>query len=155
MNVDCICLSETLLKVEDDVQISGFVFKNNLRAKCYDESTPLLTDLKRQRGGGVGVFCCEGIHFNVIIPEPCTLECLYFQVPHISLNAALLHRPNSYPLDIFRQNMLHIIDELGKHSGKKLIMGDFKDFNEDILTSSTIGTLMELHGYSQCATSYN
>ncbi len=146
MNADCICLTETWLKVEDDVQIPGFVFKNNPRAKCYDESTPLFTDLKRQRGGGVGVFCCEGIHFNVIIPEPCNLECLYFQVPHISLKAALLYRPNSYPLHMFRQNMLHVIDELGKHSGKKLIMGDF---NEDILTSSTIGTLMELHGYSQ------
>ncbi len=146
MNADCICLTETWLKVDDKVQIPGFVFKNNPRAKCYDNSTPLFTDLKQQRGGGVGVFCCESINFNVIIPEPCNLECLYFAVPHISLNAALLYRPNSYPLDMFRQNILHVIDELEKHSGKKVIMGDF---NEDILTSSTIGTLMELHGYSQ------
>ncbi len=42
--------------------------------------------------------------------------------------------------------MLHVIDELGNIQGKKLIMADF---NEDILMSSTIGTLMELHGYSQ------
>lgn len=145
MNADCICLTETWLKVEDQVQIPGFVFKNNPRAKYYDNSTPLFTDLKQQRGGGVGLFCCESIDFNVI-PEPCNLECLYFAVPHISLNAALLYRPNTYPLNLFRQNMLYVIDELEKHSGKKVIMGDF---NEDILTSSTIGTLMELHGYSQ------
>ncbi|XP_026114512.1 uncharacterized protein LOC113092934 isoform X2 [Carassius auratus] len=146
MNADCICLTETWLKVEDQVQIPGFVFKSNPRAKCYDNSTPLFTDLKQQRGGGVGLFCCESIHFNVRVPEPCNLECLYFAVPHLSLNAALLYRPNSYPLNLFRQNMLHVIDELEKQSGKKVIMGDF---NEDILTSSTIGTLMELHGYSQ------
>ncbi|XP_026099002.1 uncharacterized protein LOC113070058 [Carassius auratus] len=146
MNADCICLTETWLKVEDQVQIPGFVFKSNPRAKCYDNSTPLFTDLKQQRGGGVGLFCCESIHFNVRVPEPCNLECLYFAVPHLSLNAALLYRPNSYPLNRFRQNMLHVIDELEKQSGKKVIMGDF---NEDILTSSTIGTLMELHGYSQ------
>ncbi len=37
MNADCICLTETWLKVEDDVQIPGFAFKSNPRAKCYDE----------------------------------------------------------------------------------------------------------------------
>lgn len=42
--------------------------------------------------------------------------------------------------------MLHVIAELEKHPGKKAIMGDF---NEDILTTSSIATLMELHGYSQ------
>ncbi|XP_052393335.1 uncharacterized protein LOC127941915 isoform X1 [Carassius gibelio] len=146
MNADCICLTETWLKVEDQVQIPGFVFKSNPRAKCYDNSIPLFTDLKQQRGGGVGLFCCESIHFNVRVPEPCNLECIYFAVPHLSLNAALLYRPNSYPLNLFQQNMLHVFDELEKQSGKKVIMGDF---NEDILTSSTIGTLMELHGYSQ------
>ncbi|XP_056093733.1 uncharacterized protein LOC130072579 [Rhinichthys klamathensis goyatoka] len=146
MNADCICLTETWLKVEDQVQIPGFIFKHNPRAKCYDNSTPLFSNLKQQRGGGVAIYCCENMFFKVIIPEPCNLECLYFSVPHISLNAALLYRPNSYQIDVFRQNLLHVITELEKHPGKKVIMGDF---NEDILTSSSIGTLMEVHGYSQ------
>ncbi|XP_073694460.1 uncharacterized protein [Garra rufa] len=146
MNADCICLTETWLKVDEDIQIPGFVFKSNPRANCYDNSTPLFANLKQQRGGGVGIFCSENVPFNVIIPEPCNLECLYFAVPHTSLNAAFLYRPNSYPLDMFRQNMLHVIDELEKHPGQKVILGDF---NEDILTSSTIRALMELHGYGQ------
>lgn len=105
MNADCICLTETWLKVEDQVQIPGFIFKHNPRAKCYDNSTPLFSNLKQQRGGGVAIYCCENMFFKVIIPEPCNLECLYFSVPHISLNAALLYRPNSYQIDVFRQNL--------------------------------------------------
>lgn len=149
MNAHCICLTETWLKFEDgedNVQIPGFVFKHNPRSNCYDNSIPLFTNLKQQRGGGVGIYCCENVVSNILIPQPSHLECLYCTIPHISLNVALLYRPNSYSIDVFRQNVLHVIAELERYPGKKVIMGDF---NEDILTSCTIRTLMELHGYSQ------
>ncbi|XP_073723480.1 LOW QUALITY PROTEIN: uncharacterized protein [Misgurnus anguillicaudatus] len=149
LNADCICLTETWLKAEDkedEVQIPGFNFKHNPRANCYDNSSLLFSNLKHQRGGGVGIYCCQNVVSNVIIPEPCNLECLYLTIPHVNLNVALLYRPNSYPIDMFRLNVSHVIAELEKHAGTKLIMGDF---NEDIITSSTIRMLMEFNGYSQ------
>ncbi|XP_048020488.1 ATP-dependent DNA helicase PIF1-like isoform X1 [Megalobrama amblycephala] len=73
MNADCICLTETWLKVEDEVQIPGFIFKHNPRARCYDNSTPLFTHLKQQRGGGVALYSCENLLSQVVIPEPCNL----------------------------------------------------------------------------------
>nr|XP_055075157.1 uncharacterized protein LOC129454640 [Misgurnus anguillicaudatus] len=149
LDTDCICLTETWLKAEekeDSVQIPGFTFKHNPRPNCYDSSSPLFSNLKQQRGGGVGIYCCQNMVSNVIIPEPCNLECLYLIIPHVRLNVALLYRPNVYPIDLFRLNVLHVISDLEKLPGTKLIMGDF---NEDILTSSTIRMLMAFHGYSQ------
>lgn len=149
LNADCICLTETWLKAEDKedgVQIPGFNFKHNPRANCYDNSSLLFSNLKHQRGGGVGIYCCQNVVSNFIIPEPCNLECLYLTIPHVNVNVALLYRPNSYPIDMFRLNVSRVIAELEKHPGTKLIMGDF---NEDIITSSTIRMLMEFHGYSQ------
>jgi len=149
MNADCICLTETWLNVEDkreEPQIPEFVFKHNPRAKCYDNSNAVFTDLKHQRGGGVGIYCSEKIECNIFTPENWNLEWLYFTVPHVNLTAALLYRPNSYKTDMFRQQLLQVIEEMEKHPGQKVIMGDF---NEDIFTSSSVVKLMESHGYSQ------
>ncbi|XP_065109326.2 uncharacterized protein [Paramisgurnus dabryanus] len=147
MNADCICLTETWLNVNDqEPQIPGFVFKNNPRAKCYDDSTALFTELKHQRGGGVGVYFSENIECNIFVPECCNLECLYFVLPCVNLTAALLYRPNSYKTDLFQQQLLHVFNEMEKHPGQKIIMGDF---NEDIFTSSTIMKVMGQHGYTQ------
>ena len=116
------------------------------RAKCYDNSTAVFTDLKHQRGGGVGIYCSDKIECDIFTPENWNLECLYFTVPHVNLTAVLLYRPNSYKTDMFRQQLLQVIEEVEKHPGQKIIMGDF---NEDIFTSSTVVKLMETHGYSQ------
>lgn len=104
MNADCICLTETWLNADDkaqEPQIPEFVFKHNPRAKCYDNSTALYTELKHQRGGGVGLYCSEKIECNIFTPEYWNLECLYFIVPHVNLIAALLYRPNTYKTDKF------------------------------------------------------
>ncbi|XP_073714001.1 uncharacterized protein [Misgurnus anguillicaudatus] len=147
INADCICLTETWLNVNDqEPQIPGYVFSHNPRSKCYDNSTALYTELKHQRGGGVGLYCSENIECDLFIPECSNLECLYFVIPCVNLTAALLYRPNSYNPDLFRQQLLLVIDEMEKHPGPKMIMGDF---NEDVFTSSTIVKLMQQHGYSQ------
>ena len=59
---------------------------------------------------------------------------------------AVLYRPSTYKIDLFRQQLLTVICELEKHPGKKVIMGDF---NKDVFVSSTILKLMEQHGYTQ------
>ncbi|XP_062409039.1 uncharacterized protein LOC134100005 [Sardina pilchardus] len=148
MNADCICLTETWLNVdtEEGPQLPGYVFKHNPRGNCYDDSEPAFAALKQQQRGGVGVYCSENIDAQVSIPERCNLECLYFEIPHANLTAAVLYRPSSYKIDMFREQLLQVIFELEKHPGRKLIMGDF---NEDIFASSTILKLLERHGYTQ------
>ncbi|XP_041931843.1 uncharacterized protein LOC121695246 [Alosa sapidissima] len=139
---------ETWLNVDTDEepQLPGYVFKHNPRGNCYDDSEPAFAALKQQQRGGVGVYCSENIDVQVSIPERCNLECLYFEIPHANLTAAVLYRPSSYKIDMFREQLLQVIFELEKHPGRKLIMGDF---NEDIFVSSTILKLLEQHGYNQ------
>lgn len=148
MNADCICLTETWLYENDELelQIPEFVFNHNPRSKCYDNKCVVSAELKHQRGGGVGMYCSEKIECHIFTPELWNLECLYFTVPHVNLKAAVVYRPSSYKIDVFRQHILHIIEELEKHSGQKIIMGDF---NDDIFTSSMTMKLMEQHGYTQ------
>ncbi|KAI2646624.1 ATP-dependent DNA helicase PIF1 [Labeo rohita] len=127
MNADCICLTETWLNADEkaqELQIPEFVFKHNPRAKCYDNSTALFTELKHQRGGGVGMYCSDKIKCNIITPEHWNLECLYFIVPHVNLTAALLYRPTTYKSDMFRQQLLHVIEEIEKHPGQKIIISE-------------------------------
>lgn len=148
MKADCICLTETWLNtgIDETPQLSGYIFSHNPRGNCYDDSEPIFAGLKQQERGGVGIYSSDKIDVQVLIPEKCNLECLYFEVPHANLIAAVLYRPSSYKIDVFRQQFLQVIFELENHPGRKLIMGDF---NEDIFTSSTIAKLLDQHGYSQ------
>ena len=106
----------------------------------------MFSTLKQQQGGGVGIYCAEDIDIQVSIPQICNLECLYFDIHHVNLSAAVLYRPSSYKIATFRKQLLQVIFQLERNPGKKLIMGDF---NEDIFVSSSIQTLLEQHGYSQ------
>ncbi|KAL2076443.1 hypothetical protein ACEWY4_027971 [Coilia grayii] len=148
MKADCICLTETWLTGDttEEQQLVGYNFNHNPRGNCYDDSEPVFAGLRQQQRGGVGIYCSEEIDVQVSIPERCNLECLYFEIPHVNLIAAVLYRPSSYKIDLFRQQLLQVIFELDNHPGKKLIMGDF---NEDIFVSSSIATLLDQHGYSQ------
>ena len=148
MKADCICPPETWLNVgtEELPELPGFRFNHNPRANCYDDTEPLFTELKQQQRGGVGMYYSDNIDINVLIPEQCNLECLYFAIPHVDLTGAVLYRPSTYKIDVFRQQLLKVICELEKHPGKRVIMGDF---NEDVFVSSTILKLMEQHGYTQ------
>ena len=148
IQADCICLTETWLDEDIDnvPELPGFIFKHNPRANCYDNSEPLFAELRQQQRGGVGIYFLDNIDINVIIPERSNLECLYFEVPRVNLTAAVLYRPNSYTIGMFRQQLLQVICKLEKHPGRKVIMGDL---NEDIFKSCTILKLMEEHGYTQ------
>ncbi|TKS65922.1 ATP-dependent DNA helicase PIF1 [Collichthys lucidus] len=148
MKADCICLTETWLDVnpKEEPQLAGHVFHHNPRGNCYDDSDPMFAVLKQQQRGGVGMYCSENIDVQVLLPEKCNIECLYFEMQHVNLCAAVVYRPNSYKVDMFRQKLLQVIFHLDKHAGRKMIMGDF---NEDILVSSSIQKLLEQHGYTQ------
>jgi len=102
--------------------------------------------LKQQQRGGVGIYFSDNIDVQVLLLEKCNIECLYFEIQHVNLCAAVLYRPNSYKIDMFRHNLMQAIFHLDKHAGRNLIMGDF---NEDILVSSSIQKILEQHGYSQ------
>ena len=148
MQADCICLAETWLNkgTEETLQLPGYGFTHNPRACCYDDSNPLFAKLMQQQGGGVGLYYSNKIELNTFLPEKRNLEWLYFSVPRADLMAAVLYRPSSYTINTFRQQLLQVISELDKHTGKKIIVGDF---NEDAFMSSTILKLMDRHGYTQ------
>lgn len=148
MKADCICLTETWLNVgtEEEPQLPGYILHHNPRGNCYDESEPMFATLKQQQRGGVGIYCSDNIDVQVSIPDRCNLECLYFEIPHVTLCAAVLYRPSSYKIDMFREQLMQVIFRLERYPGRKLIMGDF---NEDIFVTSSIQKLLQQHGYTQ------
>ncbi|XP_063049297.1 uncharacterized protein LOC134443443 [Engraulis encrasicolus] len=153
MKADCICLTETWLNADsqDIPQLPGFTFQHNPRINCYGESEAVFAQLKQKKGGGVGIYCGDKLDVQVSLPQTCNLECLYFEIPHVNVIAAVLYRPRSYAIGVFRQQLLQVIHEVEKYPGKKLIMGDL---NEDIFVSSTIANLLDQYGYKQCVETF-
>ena len=64
IGADCICLTETWLSsdnADNAPQLAGFLFKNNPRHHCYDNSQPIFAKLQEQTRGGVGIYYSEKV----------------------------------------------------------------------------------------------
>lgn len=77
-----------------------------------------------------------------------SLECLVYSFPrHILI--AVIYRPPSYPMSSFKEHLGKLLDHIVSLSNTVAVMGDF---NDNILTSSTICTFMTKEGFVQLVT---
>ncbi|XP_048256969.1 uncharacterized protein LOC125382713 [Haliotis rufescens] len=146
---DFICLTETWLSDShpaDEPKLDGFTLHHKPRSKCYESSEPILMQLKNQRHGGVGVYSSEVKTCEFTQLPVSNLEYLCMYVMEVQAHVVVIYRPSSYTVDIFRKHMLQLVQELDNRSGRSIIMGDF---NENILSSSSIQTMMESNGFTQ------
>ena len=149
LDSDCICLTETWLQPDSPLSpfsLEEFTFQHNPRFNCYIPTNLTTQALKVRGHGGVGIYHRNDKGITVTMPHFTNIECLIFDVPHINVTAAVVYRPNSYKIDIFRQNLETLINEINLTIGGKIIIGDF---NENIFTSPTILQQFQHHGYRQ------
>ena len=145
----CICLAETWLQPNSPTQhllLNNFTFYHNTRYNCYNPMNIITNTLKHQANGGVGIYCKTDEYIEVKTPCNTNLESLVFHVPQFQILAAVVYRPQTYQVDLFNENVLHLIDEMNTFPGGKIIMGDF---NDNLLNSKTIQKLFEKHNYNQ------
>ena len=145
----CICVAETWLQPNFQTEhfvLPNFTFYNNTRFNCYSPINSITKTLKLQANGGVGIYCQTDQNIEVNTPCNTNLESLVFHVPQFQLMAAVVYRPQTYQVDLFKEHLLHLIAELDTFPGGKIILGDF---NENLLTSKTIQTVFQKHHYIQ------
>ncbi|XP_006824386.2 uncharacterized protein LOC100379079 [Saccoglossus kowalevskii] len=88
--------------------------------------------------------------FKQCVAQPTTdsdLEYMAFYVKDGHFTVAIIYRPQSYRADIFRRNLLSLVEELEKLPGGSIVLGDF---NENVLVCSSVQKLMEERGFKQC-----
>ncbi|XP_006822000.1 uncharacterized protein LOC102807333, partial [Saccoglossus kowalevskii] len=147
---DVICLTETWLtdrEPEFDIELKGFSFNHKPRRLSYNRSTDNTAKLMDQCHGGVAVYAKQNKSFKILNLPISNMECMVFCLTNLNLTAAVIYRPASYQLEIFRESLLVLVEELDKQQGGTIIMGDF---NQNIFVSSSIMKLLQEHGYRQC-----
>ncbi|CAJ1074300.1 uncharacterized protein LOC117824081 isoform X1, partial [Xyrichtys novacula] len=96
--------------------------------------------------GGVAMYC-GGIMQFAIIKVPCfNVECLVYHCISLNIFLTVIYRPPTYPMTLFKQNIIKLLQWL-EHIGKNIIV--MGDFNDDILKSSSICTFFKDRGYDQ------
>lgn len=105
----------------------------------------MFSQLKHQSSGGVGAYCRANVKTELSYPL-CNIGCLHIRFPENNLNVALLYRPGTYSVSVFKRNLTHLINDLETEDGGKIIMGEF---NDNILTSSSILNMMSKYGSRQ------
>ncbi|XP_026161606.1 ATP-dependent DNA helicase PIF1-like [Mastacembelus armatus] len=150
---NCIAVAETWLNTESSIQtiqIEHFRFHSRPRNLSYQSSThPALILLQSQQHGGVGMYCDENVRYEVTVPD-FNLECLVYSVVKHKILVAVVYRPPSYPMSLFKYNLERLLNWLNLHSETVAVMGDF---NDDILKSSSVCNMMIEKGYVQYVTS--
>ncbi|XP_006815908.1 uncharacterized protein LOC102803256, partial [Saccoglossus kowalevskii] len=140
---DIICLTETWLTDREpdfDIQLNGFSFNHKPRRLSYNITTDNTAKLLDQCHGGVAVYAKRNKSFKILNLPISNMECLVFCLTDLNLTAAVIYRPASYQIEIFRESLLVLLEELDKQQGGTIIMGDF---NQNILVSSSIMKLMQ------------
>ena len=79
-------------------------------------------------------------------PPNFDLECLIYNCVTYNILLAVIYRPPSYQLDLFKTNLNKLLDLLDTRSDTIAVMGDF---NDDMFKESTINNLMANRGYVQ------
>ncbi|XP_078795313.1 uncharacterized protein LOC144988623 isoform X2 [Oryzias latipes] len=150
---NCIAVTETWLTPSsalEAVQMDGFSFHSRPRGLSYSGTNPALVGLKSQQHGGVGIYCTDGGDYQILDKPNLNLECVVYRSLALNLALAVVYRPPSYPVVLFRSHLQDLVLWLETQSESVVVMGDF---NEDILKSSSIFNLMTDRGFRQHVTS--
>ncbi|KAM7418505.1 hypothetical protein PAMA_015902 [Pampus argenteus] len=152
LQLNCIAVTETWLSANsslEEVQISGYSFCSRPRSLSYDSSHPALLELQRQQHGGAGLYCRDGVVWDVIEAPNVNLECLVCACDSYDVVLVVIYRPPSYPLTLFKHNLRKLLNWLNWFDKTVAVMGDF---NNDILTSSSVCGCMAEEGFVQVVT---
>ncbi|XP_078794676.1 uncharacterized protein LOC144988280 isoform X2 [Oryzias latipes] len=150
---NCIAVTETWLTPSsalEAVQMDGFSFHSRPRGLSYSGTNPALVGLKSQQHGGVGIYCTDGGDYQILDKPDLNLECVVYRSLALNLVLAVVYRPPSYPVVLFRSHLQDLVLWLETQSESVVVMGDF---NEDLLKSSSIFNLMTDRGFRQHVTS--
>ncbi len=146
---DMICVTETWLKpnyVENAVSLDGYFFHDKSRSAAYDTSHNVFAKLKEENHGGVGIYHKEKVKV-ALLDLPCiNIECLMCRIEHLNATLAVLYRPPSYNMSLFRENLINLINNMNRLPGGKIIVGDF---NENIFNKSSLHDVMQHFDFTQ------
>ncbi|XP_029954136.1 uncharacterized protein LOC115393324 isoform X3 [Salarias fasciatus] len=148
----CIAVTETWLTEQsslDGVQIDGYSFHSRPRALCYSSSHPKLLELQALEHGGVGLYKLADSDCDILQARDLDLECLVCLWNKFNMVMAVIYRPPRYPNSLFKHNLQRLLHWLNPISDTIVVMGDF---NENILTGSSISKLMGSKGFDQLVT---
>ncbi|XP_030284360.1 uncharacterized protein LOC115588118 [Sparus aurata] len=146
---NCIAVTETWLPAVssfETVQMDGYAYHNQPRNLSYSSSDPILTEIQGQQRGGVGLYSADNLACNFFQVPNVNLECLVYHCTTYSILIAVIYRPPSYPMTLFKVNLGKLLDWLNPQSHTIAVMGDF---NDDILKSSSMAKFMTNKGFVQ------
>ena len=152
LQLNCIAVTETWLPATsslDSVHISGYTFDSCPRSSSYSSKNPTLVALQDQQHGGVGMYSADSMTYNILKLPDANLECLVYDCVTYNIVIAVIYRPPSYPMSLFKEYLAKLLDWLDPKSSTIVVMGDF---NDDILKSSTISKFITDKSYVQLVT---
>ena len=104
--------------------------------------------IKTLQHGGVGMYTEQNIIFDQINLN-INIECLIYKFTLLNMVVAVVYRPPTYPISLFKNNLTQLLERMKPLSNTTVIMGDF---NENILNSCTISNFMSSKGFTQYVT---
>ncbi|XP_053179094.1 uncharacterized protein LOC128362380 [Scomber japonicus] len=151
LQLNCIAVTETWLPAAstEAVNIEGFTFHSSPRSLSYNSDHPALIALQGQQHGGVGLYSADNLASNIITMPPFNLECIVYNWLEYNLLVAVIYRPPSYPMSLFKEHLGKLLDWLHPKSNNIAVMGDF---NDDLLKSSSVCKLLTDKGFVQLVT---
>ncbi len=121
----------------------GYHFHEKTRSAAYDRSEDVFAKLKEENHGGVGIYHKEKVSMDL----PCiNIECVMCNIEHLNTTVAVVYRPPSYNMPLFKEKLTTLVNEMNCLPGGKIILGDF---NENLFNYSSIHDLMQHFGFTQ------
>ncbi len=148
----CIAVTETWLPADislETINIDGYSFHSQPRRLSYSTCNPTLTELQAQQHGGVGMYTANSLTYNVVEVPNVNLECFICNYTTHNILIAVIYRPPSYPISLFKGNLGKLLNFLEPLSNTIAVIGDF---NDNILKSSTICKFITSRGFVQHVT---
>ena len=105
--------------------------------------------MKSKEHGGIGLYSKQSECSEIEETKILNLEHILFKIPERNLIVAVIYRPPSFSLKLFRPILKRLIEKLKNYPGTKLIMGDF---NVDASKRSTVKRLLIANGFKQIVT---
>ena len=149
LQLNCIAVTETWLPAVsslETVRLDGYAFHNHPRSLSYDGSNSLFQEIQDQQHGGVGMYSADNLAYSIIQVPTVNLECLVYHCTTYDILMAVIYRPPTYTMTLFKENLDKVLDWLNHQSTTLAVMGDF---NDNILKSSTVCKFMIDKGFIQ------
>ncbi|TKS65242.1 ATP-dependent DNA helicase PIF1 [Collichthys lucidus] len=141
----CVAVTETWLSDSPSVvTIDGYHFHSVPRNESYSDHR--LLGIKAQQHGGVGMYTSDNLVFDIIQVTSVNIECLIYNFTGNRMLVAVVYRPPSYPMSLFRKNLGKLLDYVEPLSDSVTVMGDF---NENVVATKSICNFMTQRGYVQ------